>query len=508
MSEVFLGTDEVLDRPVAIKVLRRSLEGSDLGARFSREGRTAARLSHPNVVSVYDAGEDVLDGLGISYIVMEYVPGGDLKGMIDERGRLDEGELARIGAEVVDGLAHAHERGIIHRDIKPHNVLIDDYGRPKLSDFGIAKALDSSTTTSQAGHFFGTALYSSPEQLRGEPATSKSDVYALGATLYHAALGEPLFEGAPIEVASQQISNPPTPPRARGAQIGARMDDLIMRCLAKDPAERPTTSELRAELLQISAAGERRPGPGGGTSAREGAGPVSAAAREIARAVGGGEAGSSAADVVDRMRTVIVPTRTFRPSQERGRNLLIVMAIPALILVGVLIWGVSSLFSYEQPAPEANNSGAQRESGGTANEQGSSGGGDPPRSVEETTREESTAEEREDAAPPANPAEAENAVFEMYVAAAENRFEDSYGYLSEDYREEVGPVGAWEDRYSDVSYLTFLAGPSGRTSGGVTEVSFTAEESRSDGPRTVEGVWVVVEEDGEPRLDRLVTGRE
>jgi eukaryotic-like serine/threonine-protein kinase len=502
MSEVFLGTDEVLDRPVAIKVLRCGFEDSDVGARFSREGRTAARLSHPNVVSVYDAGEDVVEGREVSYIVMEYVPGGDLKGMIDERGRLDEGELTHIGSEVVDGLAHAHERGIIHRDIKPHNVLIDSYGRPKLTDFGIAKALDSSTTTSQAGNFFGTALYSSPEQLRGEPATPKSDVYALGATLYHAAVGQPLFDGAPIEVASQQVSDSPKPPRARGAEIGARMEDLIMRCLAKDPAERPATSELHAELLQISVAakgaggGERQPGPGRRPPTAENA--------------SAGEAGSSAAQVVDRMRTVIVPTRTFRPGHERGKNLLIVMAIPALILAGVLVWGISSLFSLGDPGSEANNSGAQRESGGTANDQGTSGGGDPQRAVAETTAEESTGppEEEKNAAPPADPTEAENAVFEMYVAAAENRFEDSYGYLSENYREEVGSVGAWEDRYSDVSYLTFLAGPSGRTSEGVTEVSFTVEESRSDGSRTVEGVWVVVEEDGEPRLDRLVTGRE
>jgi serine/threonine protein kinase len=143
MSTVFLGRDEVLDRPVAVKILRSSLEGSDVSARFRREGRTAARLSHPNIVQVYDAGEDVLGGHETSYIVVEYVAGGDLKSLIDRRGPLPGAMLARIGAAVADGLAHAHERGIVHRDIKPQNVLIDEYGSPKLTDFGIARALDS-----------------------------------------------------------------------------------------------------------------------------------------------------------------------------------------------------------------------------------------------------------------------------------------------------------------------------------------------------------------------------
>jgi serine/threonine protein kinase len=120
MSVVFLGKDEVLDRPVAIKVLRGGfVEDSGIGARFRREGRTAARLSHPNIVQVYDAGEDELDGREVSYIVMEYVSGGDLKSLIDEKGPLTERGLARIGADVASGLAHAHGKSIVHRDIKP-----------------------------------------------------------------------------------------------------------------------------------------------------------------------------------------------------------------------------------------------------------------------------------------------------------------------------------------------------------------------------------------------------
>src|ERR671914_1321987 len=212
MSAVFLGRDEVLDRPVAIRILNPDLEDSDVGARFRREGRTAARLSHPNIVRVYDAGEDELGAHEVSYIVVEYVPGGDLKDLIDRRGPLPGAMLSRIGADVADGLAHAHERGIVHRDIKPQNVLLDEYGSPKLTDFGIARALDMNQSTS-TDSYLGTALYSSPEQLRGEGVTPKSDVYSLGATLYHAATGQTPFAGTPIEVASQHVSREPTPPR-------------------------------------------------------------------------------------------------------------------------------------------------------------------------------------------------------------------------------------------------------------------------------------------------------
>ncbi|MDP8952486.1 MAG: serine/threonine protein kinase, partial [Actinomycetota bacterium] len=166
MSVIFLGRDEVLDRPVAVKVLRGGFEDSGVGARFRREERTAARLSHPNVVQVYDAGEDELDEHEVSYIVMEYIPGGDLGKLVAEKGPLKEKELARIGADVASGLAHAHNKGIIHRDIKPQNILIDDYGRPKLADFGVARALGATEST-QTGSYLGTASYSSPEQLRG-----------------------------------------------------------------------------------------------------------------------------------------------------------------------------------------------------------------------------------------------------------------------------------------------------------------------------------------------------
>src|SRR5215213_1497901 len=147
MSRVFLGRDEILDRPVAVKILRADLGETDIGARFRREGRTAARLSHPNIVPVYDAGEGEFEGREASYIVMEYVSGGDLNTLLVEKGILSNVELARLGSAASSGLAHAHEKGVIHRDIKPHNILIDAHGRPKLADFGIARALDATPAT-------------------------------------------------------------------------------------------------------------------------------------------------------------------------------------------------------------------------------------------------------------------------------------------------------------------------------------------------------------------------
>src|SRR3712207_6405767 len=168
MSRVFLGRDEVLDRPVAVNILEPDLEGSDVSSRFRREGRTAARLSHPNIVRVYAPREDEPDAREISYIVVEYVPGGDLKALRDRRGPFPGAILSRIGADVAAGLAHAHDRGIVHRDIKPQNVLMDEYGSPKLTDFGIARALDVDHSTS-TGSYLGTALYSS----RSEEHTSE-----------------------------------------------------------------------------------------------------------------------------------------------------------------------------------------------------------------------------------------------------------------------------------------------------------------------------------------------
>ena len=492
MSTVFLGRDEVLDRPVAIKLLNAELEDSEVSARFRREGRTAARLSHPNIVQVYDAGEDELDGREVSYIVVEYVPGGDLKDLIDRRGPLPGIMLSRVGADVADALAHAHERGVIHRDIKPQNVLMNDYGSPKLTDFGIARALDADHSTS-TGSYLGTALYSSPEQLRGEGVTPKSDIYSLGATLYHAAVGEPPFSGDPLQIATQHLAKPPTPPRVRGAAVGQPLDDLILRCLAKDPAERPDAVRLHTRLLQTSAAA------------------VGAGASGATRATGAAKAAGAAGVKAFRRSlsrrgtpelpgppegTISLPTRTFRAgSRQRMTFAAFLFALFVLALAAVGSWTllgsdtgrggprlIERIVEPQQNVPEAP---AAPSGGNSASGSGPAG------------------EEAGEPVPPA--AKAEKAVFDMYVQESYQTPETSWAFLSERLQNEVGSPELWAEREQiyDLYYVYFTQMPQATISGGTAEVSFQVRLRRSGGRELLSGTWVCVVEDGEWKLDRL-----
>ena len=501
MSTVFLGRDEVLDRPVAVKILRSDLEGSDVSARFQREGRTAARLSHPNIVQVYDAGEDYLDGREVSYIVVEYVPGGDLKALIDRRGPLPGAMLSRIGAAVADGLAHAHERGVIHRDIKPQNVLIDEYGSPKLTDFGIARALDTAHSTS-TDSYLGTATYSSPEQLQGEKVTPKSDVYSLGATLYHAAVGGPPFSGDPLQVASQQLAKPPVPPRARGALVGERLEALILGCLAKQAADRPDAFALHERLLQISAAATAPPaGAIGASGLARATGAAKSAGVAGVKAVRRG-LGREAPELSGPPEvTISVPTRTFRAGSRQRRAL--ASAIVALLLFSVIAVGAWALFDPSagggmtgpiqrilEPQRDTPDAPAVRRpenpGGGIA-----AAGGAP---AEEPAKE------------PALPAAAaEQAVFDMYYEMSFARPETSYAYLSERLQNEIGSVEQWaeqEDIYS-FTYMEFTRYPVAEVSGDRADVTFEVRLDHTWGSELLSGTWVCVVEDGEWKLDRL-----
>ncbi len=496
MARVFLGRDEVLDRPVAVKVLRAGFENSEVGARFRREGRTAARLSHPNIVQVYDAGEDELDGREASYIVMECVPSGDLRKLVDEKGPLTEKELARIGADVASGLARAHEKGIIHRDIKPQNILIDDYGRPKLTDFGVARALEATQAT-RTGSYLGTASYSSPEQLRGEEITPKSDVYSLGCTLYEAAVGEPPFSGGPIEVANQQLAKSPIPPRARGAPLSEPFEALILACLAKDPADRPTADDLQERLLRLSAvaSGAVSEAPTvGETTTRD----LAEAARKIGAA---GVAGvANAADAARTRglgavvrglrgrvnpagaseRTLAMPTqtsrRTFRPRWYR-RATLAVGAV-ALLLLALVVVGAPTLLDSDAGKAERQQEVA-----------------------------ESPAEPAPVASEPAPPpAAAEKAVFDMYVEASYQDANRVWPYLSRRLQGEVGSPERWaeQQRLDTLWYVYFVQMPRAEVSGNTAEVDFGVRETRTGEVRLVTGTWECVNEGGEWKLDRLV----
>ncbi len=236
MGEVYLAHDEVLDRDVAIKVLRSHYAGEEeFAERFLREARSAASLSHPNIVQVYDRGETED---GISYIAMEYVPGGTLKEQIDQRAPLGVREAAGVAAQIALALEAAHERGVIHRDIKPQNVLVTSSGDLKVTDFGIARAA-SAVTSSASSTVFGTAGYISPEQAMGESVGPASDLYSLGVVLYEMLTGElPYTADNSIAVCMKHVTEPLRPPRALNPAIPEPMNALVVKLLAKDPLDR------------------------------------------------------------------------------------------------------------------------------------------------------------------------------------------------------------------------------------------------------------------------------
>ncbi|MEZ4596342.1 MAG: Stk1 family PASTA domain-containing Ser/Thr kinase [Chloroflexota bacterium] len=245
MATIYRGRDTKLGRDVAIKVLRGEY-GTDASflARFQREAQAAAQLNHPNVVAVFDYGQDPVG----PYIVMELVTGGDLAGALRERGPLPPTVAASIGQQVADAIDAAHQRGIVHRDIKPSNVLLSTGGRIKVADFGIAQAFTDAQLT-MTGVTMGSVHYFSPEQAKGEPVTAASDVYSAGLVLYEMLVGHRAFGGGTAaEVAMARLGGRvPSPIEAR-ADVPAALDAIVRWSLQPDPHARPTASELASSL--------------------------------------------------------------------------------------------------------------------------------------------------------------------------------------------------------------------------------------------------------------------
>jgi len=246
MATVWVADDPVLSRRVAIKILRADLaldEGTR--ARFRHEAIAAARLSHPNIVSTYDTGDDD----GVAYIVMELVDGPTLRHLIDQRGGLPVAEVIRIGKQVADALEAAHRAGLVHRDVKPANVLVPPTGPVKVTDFGIAKAAGGDDLT-RTGTVMGTARYLSPEQVNGRPTDARTDVYALGLLLYEALCGHPPFGGdTDIATAMARLTTSAPAIRVERPEVSRALDDVIHRCLARQPAARfSTAAEVREAL--------------------------------------------------------------------------------------------------------------------------------------------------------------------------------------------------------------------------------------------------------------------
>ncbi|MDQ3888952.1 MAG: Stk1 family PASTA domain-containing Ser/Thr kinase [Actinomycetota bacterium] len=251
MANVYVAEDEELGRRVAIKILNDRYANDDLSnERFRREAKSAAALSHPNIVSIYDRGESN----GIPYIAMEMIEGRSLKEVILARGPLSVSQAIDYAEQILDALRFAHRHGIIHRDIKPHNILIGPEGRLKVTDFGIARAGFSQMT--EAGSIMGTAQYLSPEQARGAPVTAASDLYSVGIVLYEMVTGEVPFDGhSPIEIAMKHVNETPRPPSDVNPDVPRELDQIVLRALAKDPHDRYQTAELFSEDLERLEAG-------------------------------------------------------------------------------------------------------------------------------------------------------------------------------------------------------------------------------------------------------------
>src|SRR5215217_7937406 len=284
MGRVYLAHDEVLDRDVALKLLKsRYAANEELVERFRREAKSAASLSHPHIVPVFDWGET---GNGTYYIAMEHLSGGTLRDLIASGRMLSPRTVVEVALQIAEALEAAHARGVVHRDIKPRNILVTDSGHVKVADFGIARAAEA-TTLSDLGEILGSVKYMSPEQAAGERVGPASDLYSVGVVLYEMLTGRVPFvaEGA-LATAMKHVTEQPLSPGERNPYVPEAMDALVMGLLAKNPEDRYQSAAHLAENLRRVRAG--LPLAFLGTAGRP------EAARDSTRVAGGGHSGEAA----------------------------------------------------------------------------------------------------------------------------------------------------------------------------------------------------------------------
>ncbi|MCS7006178.1 MAG: Stk1 family PASTA domain-containing Ser/Thr kinase [Thermoleophilia bacterium] len=313
MADVYLAEDQELGRRVAVKILHeRYANDEQFVERFRREARNAAGLSHPNIVSIYDRGKTN----GSYFIVMEYVEGKTLKELIRTRGRCPIPVAIAYTRQILSALRYAHRHGVIHRDIKPHNVIVDPEGQLKVTDFGIARAGASQMT--EEGAIIGTAQYLSPEQARGAPVDQTSDLYSCGVVLYELLTGEvPFSGGSPVEIAMKHLSETPRPPSELRSEVPHDLDLVVLRALAKESADRYQSAAAMDSDLEAVSRG--RPVPSD-----------TAEAATVVLAGGRVEAPSRPTEVVRTRATEGPPS--YEPLGRRRRPLW-----PWLLAVGALL---------------------------------------------------------------------------------------------------------------------------------------------------------------------------
>lgn len=342
MATVFKGTDLTLGRTVAVKILSEDLaQDPSFLTRFRLEAQAAASLTHPNIVAVYDTGSDG----DTHYIVMEYLQGRTLHQILKEDGPLPPREVATIGAGIAQALAEAHNKGIVHRDVKPGNIMIGPTGIAKVMDFGIAKAATSGNLT-QVGSILGTVAYLSPEQARGEPVDGRSDIYSLGSLLYQMLTGKlPLKGDTYVEMVQKLSSESPDPPSSVNPAVPARLDAVVMRALAKDPDDRyQTGTDMGADLMaSLTPLADENHGP----ALTEENDKTAVAPRSV-----------PASDEATRVLPAIGSAGPRRPpsSKGTGKTLIAVAALVALLAIAfVMIASLNDTTANPEPTPTSSS---------------------------------------------------------------------------------------------------------------------------------------------------------
>lgn len=366
MAEVHIGTDTRLNRIVAIKILRQDLARDPVfQARFRREAQSAANLNHPSIVAVYDTGEETItasDGaeIKVPYIVMEYVEGHTVRELLTDGNPVPLEEAVEIVSGVLDALEYAHHQNLVHRDIKPGNVMITTTGKIKVMDFGIARALsDSQATMTQTDAVVGTAQYLSPEQARGEQVDARSDLYSAGCLLFELLTGQPPFKGdSAVAVAFQHVSQLPPLPSSIAPDIPESLDRVVMKALAKDREDRyPDAAHMRADL-QASLRGGSVAAPATSTWTAPLVGDTAGGATTVLPPVNQGYASSYGASRSNAMSPAGQTTQTLEatdPTQNhRGKpnKKPLIIVIVLLAILAVLGLGYWLVFSGDKPSDE------------------------------------------------------------------------------------------------------------------------------------------------------------